>query len=71
MQISGNRLYVLTSAQGTKTVKLFDLLGNQLMEHTFNETRTEISLANLPHRSTLVAKVSQNGKQLTTRTFRY
>jgi hypothetical protein len=71
MQISGNRLYVLASAQGTKTVKLFDLLGNQLMEHTFNETRTEISLANLPHRGTLIAKVTQNGKQLTTRTFRY
>ena len=42
MQISGNRLYVLASAQGTKTVKLFDLLGNQLMEQ-YAVNRNEFS----------------------------
>ena len=71
MQISGNRLFAFATAQGTKTLKLFDLLGNQLMEKTFDGTRTEVNLANLPHRGTLVARIMQNNKQLAIQTFRY
>ena len=70
MQVSGNRLYVLASAQGTKTVKIFDLLGNLVMEKSFDGTRTEVNLAKLPHRGTLIAKVMQNNKQLATQSFR-
>ena len=64
MQVGNDRLYVLTNAQGSKTVKIFDLLGNQLMTQTFNGTRAEVNLATLPHRGALIAKVSQNGKTL-------
>ena len=71
MQLNGNRLFAFATAQGTKTLKLFDLLGNQLMEKTFDGTRTEVNLANLPHRGTLVARIMQNNKQLAIQTFRY
>ena len=64
MQVNNNKLYVLATAQGTKTVKIFDLLGNQLMTQTFDGTRAEVNLATLPHRGALIAKVSQNGKTL-------
>ena len=45
MQVSNNKLYVLATAQGTKTVKIFDMLGNQLSVKTFDGTRTEVNLA--------------------------
>ena len=70
MLLSDNRLFVLATAQGTKTIKLFDLLGNQLMEHTFDGLRTEVNLAKLPHRGTLIAKVMQNNKQLAIQRFK-
>ena len=70
MQVSGNRLYVLASAQGAKTVKIFDLLGNQLMAQSFNGTRAEVNLAKLPHRGTYIAKVMQDGKSLATQAFK-
>ena len=70
MQVGNNRLYVLASAQGTKTVKIFDLLGNQLMAQSFNGTRAEVNLAKLPHRGTFVAKVMQDGKSLATQAFK-
>ena len=64
MQVAKNKLYVLASAQGTKTVKIFDLLGNQLMAQDFYGTRAEVDLAQLPHRGALIARVMQNGKTL-------
>ena len=70
MQVSGNKLHVLASAQGTKTVKIFDLLGNQLMSSSFNGTRAEVNLAKLPHRGTLIAKVMQNDKTLATQSIK-
>ena len=70
MQVAKNKLYVLATAQGTKTVKIFDMLGNQLMAQTFNGTRAEVSLANLPHRGTLIARVMQNDKVLATQSIK-
>ena len=70
MQVTNNTLYVLTTAQGTKTVKIFDMLGNQLTAQTFNGTRAEVNLANLPHRGALIARVVQNGKVLATQSIK-
>jgi len=70
MLLSDNNLFVVATAQGTKTLKLFDLLGNQLMEKTFDGTHAVVSLANLPHRGTMIAKVMQNNKQLAIQTFK-
>ena len=70
MQVGNNRLYVQTNAQGTKTVKIFDMLGNQLSVKTFDGTRTEVNLANLPHRGALIARVVQGNKILATQSIR-
>jgi hypothetical protein len=70
MQVAKNKLYVLASAQGSKTVKIFDLLGNQLMAQEFYGTRTEVNLAKLPHRGALIARVVQNGKTLATQSIK-
>ena len=70
MQLSHNTLYVQANAQGTKTVKIFDMLGNQLMAQDFYGTRAEVNLANLPHRGALIARVMQNGKVLATQSIK-
>lgn len=70
MQVNKNKLYVLASAQGSKTVKIFDMLGNQLMAQDFYGTRTEVNLAKLPHRGALIARVVQNGKTLATQSIK-
>lgn len=70
MQVNKSKLYVLASAQGTKTVKIFDLLGNQLMAQDFYGTRTEVNLTKLPHRGALIARVVQNGKTLATQSIK-
>ncbi|MBO5533395.1 MAG: glycoside hydrolase family 9 protein [Fibrobacter sp.] len=70
MQVAKNKLYVLASAQGTKTVKIFDMLGNQLMAQDFYGTRTEVNLTKLPHRGALIARVVQNGKTLATQSIK-
>ena len=70
MQVNKSKLYVLASAQGTKTVKIFDMLGNQLMAQDFYGTRTEVNLAKLPHRGALIARVVQNGKTLATQSIK-
>ena len=70
MQVAKNKLYVLASAQGTKTVKIFDMPGNQLMAQDFYGTRTEVNLAKLPHRGALIARVVQNGKTLATQSIK-
>lgn len=70
MQVTKNKLYVLASAQGSKTVKIFDMLGNQLMAKSFNGTRAEVNLAKLPHRGALIARVVQNGKTLATQSIK-
>ncbi|WP_405332904.1 glycoside hydrolase family 9 protein [Fibrobacter sp.] len=70
MQVAKNKLYVLASAQGTKTVKIFDMLGNQLMAQDFYGTRAEVNLTKLPHRGALIARVTQNGKTLATQSIK-
>lgn len=70
MQVNKSKLYVLASAQGSKTVKIFDMLGNQLMAQEFYGTRTEVNLAKLPHRGALIARVVQNGKTLATQSIK-
>ena len=70
MQVAKNKLYVLATAQGTKTVKIFDMLGNELMVQTFNGTRAEVDLAKLPHRGALIARVLQNDKVLATQSIK-
>lgn len=70
MQVNKSKLYVLASAQGSKTVKIFDMLGNQLMAQDFYGTRTEVNLAKLPHRGALIARVVQNGKVLATQSIK-
>ncbi|OWV26544.1 hypothetical protein B7988_05115 [Fibrobacter sp. UWB1] len=70
MQVNKSKLYVLASAQGSKTVKIFDMLGNQLMAQDFYGTRTEVNLAKLPHRGALIARVVQNGKTLATQSIK-
>lgn len=70
MQVNKSKLYVLASAQGSKTVKIFDMLGNQLMAQDFYGTRAEVNLAKLPHRGALIARVVQNGKTLATQSIK-
>ena len=70
MQVAKNKLYVLASAQGTKTVKIFDMLGNQLMAQDFYGTHAEVNLTKLPHRGALIARVTQNGKVLATQSIK-
>ena len=70
MQVANNKLYVLANAQGTKTVKIFDMLGNQLSVKTFDGTRAEVNLTKLPHRGALIARVMQNGKVLATQSIK-
>ena len=70
MQVANNKLYVLVNAQGTKTVKIFDMLGNQLMAQDFYGTRAEVNLTKLPHRGALIARVTQNGKTLATQSIK-
>ena len=70
MQLSRNTLFVQASAQGTKTLKIFDVLGNQLLAQTFNGTSTEVNLAGLPHRGAMIARLTSDGKLLATRAIR-
>ena len=70
MQLSHNTLYVQTSAQGTKTLKVFDVLGNQLLAQTFNGTSTEVSLANLPRRGAMIARLVSGNKLIATKAIR-
>ena len=70
MQASNNKLYVLATAQGTKTVKIFDVLGNQLLAQTFSGTSAQVDLANLPHRGAMVARLMSGNKLLATKAIR-
>ncbi len=67
MQLSRNTLFVQASAQGTKTLKIFDVLGNLLLAHTFNGTSAEVNLAGLPHRGAMIARLTSDGKLLATK----
>lgn len=70
IQVNNNRLFVEAEANGSKTVKIFDLLGNDLLSKTFEGSSTEINLAPLAHRGTLVARLMTNGKLTATKAFK-
>lgn len=70
MIVNGRGLYVVAPAQGTKTLKVFDMLGNQLMAQTFEGTSAQVSLAKLPHRSAMVARLMSGEKVLATKAFK-
>ena len=67
MQLSRNTLFVQASAQGTKTLKIFDVLGNLLLAQTFNGSSTEVNLAGFPHRGAMIARLTSEGKLLATK----
>ena len=70
MMLSGKNLLVQATAQGTKTLKIFDVLGNQLKTQTFNGIQTQVNLTDLSHRGTLVAKLVSGNKLLATKAFK-
>ena len=70
MQVSGRTLFVQATAQGTKTVKIFDVLGNQLLTQTFNGTSAQVDLANLPHRGAMIARLVSGNKLLAIKSIR-
>jgi len=69
MVVEGRKLMVQATAQGSKTLKIFDILGNQLMAQTFDGTSAQVSLANFP-RGAMIAKLMQNDKVLSTKAFK-
>ncbi|MCQ2123065.1 MAG: glycoside hydrolase family 9 protein [Fibrobacter sp.] len=70
MFVTGQSLLVQASAQGVKTLKIFDLLGNQLMSRSFEGTYGEVRFEELPKRGTLIAKLVSGNKVLASKAFR-
>jgi hypothetical protein len=58
-----------TSARGTKTLKIFDLLGNQLLAQSFEGSQARVNLENL-HRGVLVARLVAGNKLLASKVIR-
>lgn len=69
MQLSRNTLYMQTSARGTKTLKIFDMLGNQLLAQSFEGSQARVNLENL-HRGVLVARLVTGNKLLASKVIR-
>ena len=69
MQLSRNTLYMQTSARGTKTLKIFDLLGNQLLAQSFEGSQARVNLENL-HRGVMVARLVAGNKLLASKVFK-
>ena len=67
MQLSRNTLFVQATTQGSKTLKIFDVLGNVLLAKTFSGASTEVNLAGLPRRGTMIARLTSEGKLLATK----
>lgn len=70
MFVTGQSLLVQASVQGTKTVKIFDLLGNQLVSKSFDGIYGEVRFEELPKRGTLIAKLVSGNKVLATKAFK-
>lgn len=66
----GRKLFIQTNSQNKKSLKLFDVIGNKLKEHSFNESSAEISLENLPYHIIIVAQLRSNGNLLTVQSFK-
>ncbi|MBR2059421.1 MAG: T9SS type A sorting domain-containing protein, partial [Fibrobacter sp.] len=69
MQLSRNTLYMQTSARGTKTLKIFDMLGNQLLAQSFEGSQAWVNLENL-RRGVLVARLVAGNKLLASKVIR-
>ncbi|MCQ2105033.1 MAG: glycoside hydrolase family 9 protein [Fibrobacter sp.] len=70
MFVTGQSLFVQTNAQGVKSLKIFDLLGNQLMSRSFEGTYGEVRFEELPKRGTLIAKLVSGNKVLASKAFK-
>lgn len=70
LHVTGKTLLAEAPAQGTKTLKVFDLLGNVVMSETFYGESAQVNLANVSKRGTLVARLTMNGKVLNTKAIR-
>ncbi|MCQ2063376.1 MAG: glycoside hydrolase family 9 protein [Fibrobacter sp.] len=70
LHVAGRTLIAQAPAQGTKTLKVFDLLGNVVMSETFNGETAQVNLANVSKRGTLVARLVMGRKVLATQAIR-
>lgn len=70
MLVTGQSLLVQANAQGVKTLKIFDLLGNQLMSRSFEGSYGEVRFEELSKRGTLIAKLVSGNKVLASKAFK-
>lgn len=70
LHVNGKTLFAQAPAQGSKTLKVFDLLGNVVMSETFNGETAQVNLANVSKRGTLVARLVMGRKVLATQAIR-
>lgn len=70
MLLNRGTLFVQTAAQGTKTLKVFDMLGNQLLAQAFDGTSAEVSLANIARRGPMIIRLTAGNKLLATKAIR-
>ena len=70
LHVSGKTLLAQAPAQGSKALKIFDLLGNEVMSEAFHGESAQVNLANVSKRGTLVARLVMNGKVLETKAIR-
>lgn len=70
LHVAGRTLIAQAPAQGTKALKVFDLLGNEIMSEAFYGESASVNLANVSKRGTLVARLVMNGKVLNTKAIR-
>ena len=70
MLLNRGTLFVQTAAQGTKTLKVFDMLGNQMLAQAFDGTSAEVSLANIARRGPMIIRLTAGNKLLATKAIR-
>lgn len=70
LHVARRTLIAQAPAQGTKALKIFDLLGNEVMSETFSGESATVNLSNVSKRGTLVARLVMNGKVLETKAIR-
>lgn len=70
LHVAGKTLIAQAPAQGSKTIKVFDLLGNEVMSEAFSGESATVNLSNVSKRGTLVARLVMEGKVLNTKAIR-
>lgn len=70
MFVTGQSLFVHANAQGVKSLKIFDLLGNQLMSRSFEGSYGEVRFEELSKRGTLIAKLVSGNRVLASKAFK-